>query len=61
MHKFWGFVKPLQIIHIQFSKTQVSKMVHLEVFLGRLLRPLLKASLPLIIILKPLTKSVLIW
>ena len=33
---------------IKFSKTQLSKMIQLGGFLGRLLGPLLKAGLPLI-------------
>ena len=42
-------------------KTQLSKMIQLGGFLGRLLRPLLKTGLPLIKnVIKPLSKSVLI-
>ena len=47
--------------NIKLSKTQLSKMVQLGGFLGRLLGPLLKTSSPLMKnILKPLAKSVLI-
>ena len=46
---------------IKFSKTQLSKMVQLGEFLGRLLGPLLKTGLPLIkSVMKPLAKSLLI-
>ena len=46
---------------IQLSKTQLSKMIQLGGFLGRLLDPLLKTGLPLIKnVIKPLPKSVLI-
>ena len=46
---------------IKLSKTQLSKMMQLRGFLGRLLGPLLKKGLPLIKnIIKPLAKSVLI-
>ena len=46
---------------IKLSKTQLSKMIQSGGFLGRLLGPLLKTRLPLIInIIKPLAKSVLI-
>ena len=46
---------------IKLSKTQLSKMIQLGGFLGRLLGPLLKTGLPLIKnVIKPLTKSVLI-
>ena len=46
---------------IKLSKTQLSKMIQLGRFLGRLLGPLLKTGLPLIKnIIKPLAKSVLI-
>ena len=46
---------------IRLSKTQLSKMVQLGGFLGRLLGPLLKAGLPLMKnVVKPLAKSVLI-
>ena len=46
---------------IQLSKTQLSKMIQLGGFLGRLLGPLLKTRLSLIKnLIKPLTKSVLI-
>ena len=46
---------------IKFSKTQLSKMVQLGEFLGKLLGPLLKTGLPLIkSVIKPLAKSVLI-
>ena len=47
--------------NIKFSKTQLSKMVQLGGFLGKLLGPLIKTSLPFMKnVLKPLTKSVLI-
>ena len=46
---------------IKLSKTQLSKMVQLGEFLGRLIGPLLKTGLPLIKnVIKPLAKSVLI-
>ena len=46
---------------IKLSKIQVSKMIQLGGFLGRLLGPLLKTRLPLITnLIKPLAKSVLI-
>ena len=45
----------------KLSKTQLSKMIQLGGFLGRLLEPLLKTGLLLIKnIIKPLTKSILI-
>ena len=47
--------------NIKFSKTQLSKMVQLGGFLGKLLGPLIKTSLLFTKnVLKPLTKSVLI-
>ena len=47
--------------NIKWSKTQISKMIQSGGCLGRLLGPLLKTGLPLIIHLtKPLAKSVLI-
>ena len=46
---------------INFSKTQLSKMVQSGGFLGRLLGPLLKIGLALIQnVIKPLAKSVLV-
>ena len=46
---------------IKLSKTQLSKMIQLGGFLGRLLGPLLKTGLPLMkSVIKPLAKSVLI-
>ena len=42
------FVKLLQIIHQQLSKTQLSKMIQSGRFLGKLLGPLLKIGLLLI-------------
>ena len=46
---------------IKFSKPQLSKMIQLGGFFGRLLGPLLKTGLPLIKnVIKPLAKSVLI-
>ena len=46
---------------IKLSKTQLSKMIQLGRFLGRLLGPLLKTGLPLMKrVIQPLTKSVLI-
>ena len=46
---------------IKLSKTQLSKMIQSERFLGRLLSPLLKTGLPLIRnVIKLLAKSVLI-
>ena len=48
-------------IDIKLSKTQLSKMIQLGGFLGRLLGPLLKTGLPLIKkVIKSLAKSVLI-
>ena len=48
-------------IDIKLSKTQLSRMIQLGGFLGRLLGPLLKTGLPLIKnVIKPLAKSVLI-
>ena len=45
----------------KLSKNQLSKMIQLGGFLGRLLGPLLKTELPLIKnVIKPLAKSVLI-
>ena len=47
--------------NIKLSKTQLSNMIQLGGFLGRLLGPLLKTGLPLISnMIKPLAKSVLI-
>ena len=47
--------------NIKFSKTQLSKMIQLVGFLGRLCGPLLKTGLSLIgNALKPLAKSVLV-
>ena len=46
---------------IKLSKTQLSKMIQLGGFLGRILGPLLKTGLPLMkTIIQPLAKSVLI-
>ena len=46
---------------IKLSKTQLSKMIQLGGFLGRLLGPLLKTGLPLMkSVIQPLAKSVLI-
>ena len=46
---------------IKLSKTQLSKMIKLEVFLGRLLGPLIKIGLPLMkSLIQPLAKNVLI-
>ena len=46
---------------IKLSETQLSKMIKLRGFLGRLLGPLLKTELPLMKnIIQPLAKSVLI-
>ena len=46
---------------IKLSKTQLSKMIQLRGFLGRLLGPLLKTGLPLMRSkIQPLAKSVLI-
>ena len=46
---------------IKLTKTQLSKMIQLGRFLGRILGPLLKTGLPLIKnVIKPLAKSVLI-
>ena len=47
--------------NIKLSKTQLLKMIQSEGFLGRLLGPLLKTGLLLILnVIKPLAKSVLI-
>ena len=44
---------------IKLLKTQLSKMIQLEGFLGRLLGPLLKTRIPLIKnVIKPVAKSV---
>ena len=49
------------LVDIKFSKTQLSKMIQLGGYLGKLLGPLLKTGLPLIKnVNKPLAKSVLI-
>ena len=46
---------------IKFPKTQLSKLIQLRGFLGRLLGPLLKIGLPLMKrVIQPLAKSVLI-
>ena len=46
---------------IQLSKTQLSKMIQLGGFLGRLLGPLLRTGLPLMkSVIQPLAKSALI-
>ena len=46
---------------IQLSKTQLSKMIQLGGFLGRLLGPLLRTGLPLMkTVIQPLAKSALI-
>ena len=46
---------------IKWSKTQLSNMIQLRGFLGRLLGPLLKTGLPLMkSVIQPLAKSVLI-
>ena len=46
---------------VKSSKTQLSKMIESGRFLGRLLGPLLKTGLPLLInVIKPIAKSVLI-
>ena len=48
-------------VDIKFSKIQLSKMIQLGGFLGKLVRPLLKTGLPLIKnVIIPLAKSVLI-
>ena len=48
-------------VNIKLSKTQLSKVVQLEEFLGRLLGPLLKTVLQLMEnVIKPLPKSILI-
>ena len=48
-------------IDIRLSKTQLSKMIQLEEFLGRLLDPLLKTGLPLMKnVIQPLAKRFLI-
>ena len=46
---------------IKLSKTQLSNIIQLGAFLGRLLGPLLKTGLPLMkSVIQPLAKSVLI-
>ena len=46
---------------LKLSKAQISRMIQSGGFLGRLLRPLLKTGLPLIInVIKPLAKSVFV-
>ena len=46
---------------IKLSKTQLSKMIQLAVFLGKLLGPLLRTALPLMkSVIQPLARSVLI-
>ena len=46
---------------IELPKTQLSKMIQLGGFLGRLLGPLLKTGLPLMkSLIQPLSKSVII-
>ena len=46
---------------IKLSKTQLSKMIQSGGFLGRLLGPLIKTGLPLMMsVIKPLDKSVLV-
>ena len=46
---------------IKLSKAQISKIIQSAGFLGKLLGPLIKTGLPLIkIVIKPLTKSILI-
>ena len=48
-------------VDIKFSKAQLSKMIQLGEFLGKLLGPLLKTGLPLMkSVITPLAKSVLI-
>ena len=55
-----GFASNL-LVNVKPSKTQLSNMMQLGKFLGRLLGPLLKTELPLIKdVIKPLAKSVLI-
>ena len=47
--------------HIKLSKTQLSNMIKLGGFLGRLLGPLLRTGVPLMkSVIQPLAKSVLI-
>ena len=49
------------LLTIKLSKTQLSKMIQLGGFLGKLLGPLLRTGLPLIkSVIKPLAKSVLV-
>ena len=49
------------LVDIKFAKTQLSKIIQLGGFLGKLLGPLLKTGLPLIKnVIMPLAKSVLI-
>ena len=47
--------------NIKLSKSQLSKMIQSEEFLGRLLDPLLRTGLPLMKgVIKPLAKSILV-
>ena len=46
---------------VKLTNTQISKIIQLDRFLGRLLRPLMKVTLPLMKnVLMPLAKNVLI-
>ena len=61
IEKLQIFVKLLLTTHIKFSKTQLSKMIQLGGFIGRLLGQLLKTGLPLMKrVVQSLAKSVLI-
>ena len=52
---------PRKATDVKLSKTQLSKMIQSERFLGRLLGPLLRTGLPLMkSVIKPLSKSVLL-
>ena len=56
-----AFANPSSSTGIELSKTQLSKMIQLGGFLGRLIGPFLKTGLPLISnVIKPLAKSLLI-
>ena len=59
--RLWKVFPNNSSANVKLSKTQLSNMVQLGEFSGKLLAPLLKASLPLTkAVLKPLAKSVLI-
>ena len=60
-NKLRNTIENNMLIDIKLSKTQISKIIQSEGFLGKLLGKLLKTGLPLIKnVIKPLAKSVLI-